>query len=82
MEKILPPIFPSQTHLHPDLKIPLLHQSASQQSHQQISHAHHQDLHIGPVHGNEYISVTTQQRQSPLTNPNMSRHINERSVIF
>lgn len=88
VEKILPPIFPSQTHLHADLKIPMLHQTNSQQAHQQqnqsISQAHHhpQDMHIGSIHGHEFVSIAPQQRHSPhLSNAgNLNRHIGERLV--
>lgn len=89
---MLPPLFPSQIHIQPDMKIPILqaHQPTHAQN-QLLIHAqnhspsqhHPQELHInastaqGTVN-EQYLSVaTTHSTHLPLVS-NLSRHINAR----
>lgn len=93
LEKILPPLFPSQMHHHiqPDIKIPILqaHQHnqmiahASSPTHQTSQH-HPQDMHTNAVSvaqasaTEHYISVAQSQSTHLPHVSNLSRHINTR----
>lgn len=89
LEKLLPPIFPSQLHIQPDIKIPIL------QSHQQqamLAHAQHNAQHNaahsnGPGAQEIHLGASTPQGPPPehfITVshtshlPHLSRHINSK----
>lgn len=85
---MLPPLFPSQIHIQPDMKIPILQAHHSSQN-QMLAHAqnhspsqHSQELHINATAqgsgGEHYISIaSTHPTHLPHVN-NLSRHINTR----
>lgn len=93
LEKMLPPLFPSQIHLQPEMKIPIMqaHQSQSHSQNQLMAHAqnhspsqhHPQELHLNasPVQGpgnEQYISVASAHPAHLPHVSNLSRHINAR----
>lgn len=87
---MLPPLFPSQIHIQPDMKIPIM--QAHHQSHphnQLMAHAqnqspsqhHPQEVHLNatPGSGNEqYISIASTHPTHLPHVSNLSRHINAR----
>lgn len=87
---MLPPIFPSQIHIQPEMKIPIL-QAHQPTQNQLLAHAqnqspsqHPQEVHIntnatvqGP--GNEHYISIAQTHTTHLPHvSNLSRHINAR----
>lgn len=93
LDKMLPPLFPSQIHIQPDMKIPILqaHQAnqnqmlAHAQNQSPSQHHHPQEVHInattaqGPG-AEHYISIApTHPTHLPHVS-NLSRHINTRYI--
>lgn len=89
LDKMLPPLFPSQIHIQPDMKIPILQSHAQNQmlahaqNHSPSQH-HPHEVHInastaqGTGNEQQYISVaSTHPTHLPLVS-NLSRHINGR----
>lgn len=84
---MLPPLFPSQIHIQPEMKIPIMQAHQSHQQNQLMAHAqnhspsqhHPQEVHLNasPVQGSghEYISVASTHLPHV---SNLSRHINAR----
>lgn len=87
-DKLLPPIFPSQIHIQPDIKIPILqqhHQQHAMLAHSQnvtVSQANAQEILLGGVptsHGGPSEHFITVSHASHLPHvSNLSRHINAR----
>lgn len=85
---MLPPLFPSQIHLQPEMKIPILQAHQPSHAHNQLlAHAqnhHPQEVHISassamPGSGHEqYISVASTHSTHLPHVSNLSRHINTR----
>lgn len=91
---MLPPLFPSQIHIQPEMKIPIMqaHQSQSHPQNQLMAHAqnhspsqhHSQEVHLNasPVQGNEqYISIASAHPNHLPHVSNLSRHINARYFL-
>lgn len=92
---MLPPLFPSQIHIQPEMKIPIMQAHQSHAQNQLMAHAqnhspsqHHlQDVHLNasPAQGSgneQYISVASTHPTHLPHVSNLSRHINARFVCL